>query len=302
MSNELRAAYDEAKTGEEALAALDAIAGNGGAREGLPLGDLYDSVAERLAAEERWDSAAAAQRKALDNGYHGVPDGREMLAFYVLKAGHEDEGTKLWDDLLAERADDPDLHLTAGVAFLEAGQAERAADVLARCIELSLGGTIDAHALREADAERRAALEQAGREPEAIDDHAAAALARLERQAEGAAIAVPWYPEEEFARAIEQLPGFAADWEDTDWAAYSRELDRRMRDVSGVHGRSPKPVPVVVEEYVAYAKELGLDPDWAETRARYADDRRDGALPWPPGRNDPCWCGAGAKYKRHCGA
>jgi len=23
--------------------------------------------------------------------------------------------------------------------------------------------------------------------------------------------------------------------------------------------------------------------------------------PWPPGRNDPCWCGSGTKYKKCCG-
>ena len=302
MSDELRTAYDEAKTGEEALAALDAIAGDGSAREGLPLGDLYDNVADRLAAEDRWEAAAAAERKALEHGFAGVPDGREMLAFYLLKAGQEDEGTKLWDELLAERGDDADLHLTAGVAYLDADRAERAAELLGRSIELSLAGTIDAHALREAAGERRAALEKAGREPEPVDDHADQALARLERQAEGTPIAVPWYPQDEYVQALTKLQGFAADWVDTDWEAYSRELDRRMRDVSGVHGRSPTPVPVVVDDYVAYAQELGLDPDWAETRARYADERRDAAIPWPPGRNDPCWCGAGAKYKRHCGA
>jgi uncharacterized protein YecA (UPF0149 family) len=25
-------------------------------------------------------------------------------------------------------------------------------------------------------------------------------------------------------------------------------------------------------------------------------------LPWPPGRNDACWCRSGRKYKRCCGA
>ena len=302
MSDELRTAYDEAKTGEDALAALDAIAEDGSAAQGLPLGTLYDDVADRLASEEKWEAAVGAQRKALDHGYKGMPDGREMLAFYLLKAGAEDEGVKLWDELLAERPDDADLHLTAGVAHLDSDRAERAADLLSRSIELSLSGTIDAHALREAAGERLQALSRSGRAPEPIDDHAAAAITRLERQAEGTAIAVPWYSEDEYAKALSRLPGFAADWKDTAWEDYSRELDRRMRDVSGVHGRAPTPVPVVVDDFVAYAQELGLDPDWAETRARYADDRRSEAIAWPPGRNDPCWCGAGAKYKRHCGA
>lgn len=24
------------------------------------------------------------------------------------------------------------------------------------------------------------------------------------------------------------------------------------------------------------------------------------SLPWPPGRNEPCWCGSSRKYKRCC--
>lgn len=57
-----------------------------------------------------------------------------------------------------------------------------------------------------------------------------------------------------------------------------------------------------VDAFVAFAEATGLDPEWAETRARYADERRADAIAWPPGRNDPCWCGARTKCKRHCGA
>ena len=140
------------------------------------------------------------------------------------------------------------------------------------------------------------------REPEDIDEQAAATLDRLERQAEGAAIAVPWYPRDEYQTALDTLPAFREDWGQQSWEEYSRELDERMREVGAAHGRRPIPVPVKVGALVAFAKAAGLDPDWAEARARYADDHRDDAIPWPPGRNDTCWCGVAAKYKRHCGA
>jgi tetratricopeptide (TPR) repeat protein len=297
---ELLAAFNEATSGEEALAALDAIAENG--VEGVPLGELYERVADLLANEERYEQAVAAQRKALDHGFEGPADGREMLAWYLLKAEQVEEGEQLWETLLSERSDDPDLHLTAGVAYLDADRADRAAELLARAIELTLSGTIDAQLLREAASERATALERGGGEREAIDEHAENALARLERAAEGAAIAVPWFAEAEHAKAIKKLPGFKADWGEAPWEEYSRELDRRMRDVSAIHGRTPMPVPVRVDGLISFSKGAGLDPDWAETRARYADDHRDEALPWPPGRNDRCWCGSDAKYKRHCGA
>jgi len=300
-TDDLLAGYEGAATAEEALAAVDALAAGDGARE-VALGELYDEVADRLAGEERFADAAAVERKALAHGYAGVPDGREMLAFYLLKAGEAGEADALWRDLLAERPEDPDLLLTAGVAHRDAGRPQQAADLLGRSLEAALRSSMDATALREAATERAAALGQLGRPPEAIDDHAARTLDRLERQAGGAPIATPWYPQAEYAAALERLPAFAADWSGHDHAAYSRELDRRLREVSAVHGRVPVIVPVHVDALVAFAEQAGLDPAWAETRARFADEHRDGALAWPPGRNDPCWCGAGAKYKRHCGA
>jgi tetratricopeptide (TPR) repeat protein len=293
-------AYREAATAEEALKALDDIAADGGV-EGLSMGELYAGVADRLAGEERFEQALDAQRKALENGYD-APDGRHMLAWYLLKTGEDAEGEKLWAELLEAAPDDADLHLTAGVAHLDAEQAERAAELLGRAMELLLRGTLDAAALREAYIEREKALSQSGGSPSAVDQHAQAALERLERAAEGAPIAVPWYPRDEYAKALDQLPAFKGDWGEASWEEYSRELDLRMRDVSGIHGRTPAPVPVRVDAFVAWAKDMGLDPDWNEARARYADDHRSEALPGPPGRNDECWCGSGAKYKRHCGA
>ncbi|MGH8987317.1 MAG: SEC-C metal-binding domain-containing protein [Acidimicrobiales bacterium] len=40
-----------------------------------------------------------------------------------------------------------------------------------------------------------------------------------------------------------------------------------------------------------------------EARSSYAAEiaRRGEATPWPPGRNGPCWCGSGRKYKTCCG-
>ena len=41
--------------------------------------------------------------------------------------------------------------------------------------------------------------------------------------------------------------------------------------------------------------ELGMR---ADLNARI--DGPDGQIPWPPGRNDTCWCGSGIKYKKCC--
>jgi uncharacterized protein YchJ len=56
-----------------------------------------------------------------------------------------------------------------------------------------------------------------------------------------------------------------------------------------------------VDDYTAWCEASDIDPE--EGRARYAAERLlDGeALPWPPGRNQACWCGSQRKCKKCCG-
>jgi uncharacterized protein YecA (UPF0149 family) len=59
--------------------------------------------------------------------------------------------------------------------------------------------------------------------------------------------------------------------------------------------------PIVVDEYIAWCEENDRDPE--EARVPYAVERlsRGEVIWWPPGRNAPCWCGSGRKYKKCCG-
>jgi uncharacterized protein YecA (UPF0149 family) len=76
-----------------------------------------------------------------------------------------------------------------------------------------------------------------------------------------------------------------------------------MRAIAPGAPRHPVVVPLTVERVVALAQANDLDPEAAEVRARAAYDvaQEGGSLPWPPGRNDPCWCGSGKKHKKCCG-
>jgi uncharacterized protein YecA (UPF0149 family) len=68
------------------------------------------------------------------------------------------------------------------------------------------------------------------------------------------------------------------------------------------HGMPIRAVaPIVVEDFVAWCAEHEEDPE--EARASYAVHlTTDGeVIAWPPGRNEPCWCGSGRKYKKCCG-
>jgi uncharacterized protein YecA (UPF0149 family) len=59
--------------------------------------------------------------------------------------------------------------------------------------------------------------------------------------------------------------------------------------------------PIVVDDFVAWCGEHGEDPE--DARAAYAAHSvaNGEAIPWPPGRNEPCWCGSQRKYKKCCG-
>ena len=56
-------------------------------------------------------------------------------------------------------------------------------------------------------------------------------------------------------------------------------------------------------EFLEFADTKELDPRTGRARAQYAAElgRTGQATSWPPGRNDPCWCGSGTTYKRCCG-
>lgn len=65
-------------------------------------------------------------------------------------------------------------------------------------------------------------------------------------------------------------------------------------------------VPVRSAEFIPWVADNAPDePDPSQLRAQYAADvARDPSrtIAWPPGRNAPCWCGSGRKYKKCCGA
>lgn len=92
-------------------------------------------------------------------------------------------------------------------------------------------------------------------------------------------------PETEWTRLVvhEHIPGRTPDTAYVDFSAYGREQGRE----------------VVLHEKAEFSRENG---GWIYTRPV-----REGPAPVrasgpKPGRNDPCPCGSGKKFKRCCGA
>jgi len=59
-----------------------------------------------------------------------------------------------------------------------------------------------------------------------------------------------------------------------------------------------------VAGFAEFLERTGGDPMQEQVRLDYAGEvcAQGRTIAWPPGRNQPCWCGSGRKYKRCCAA
>ena len=99
-----------------------------------------------------------------------------------------------------------------------------------------------------------------------------------------------FFPEAALGRLLAAQPALA-DELGRDWDAHRAVIEGELQD-AGADGE-------VVEVEVAtpaLLEAMLADPDSPDGPEPDPGPR----LAWPPGRNDPCWCGSGAKYKKCC--
>jgi hypothetical protein len=293
---ELLRPYVESSTIEEAERALDRLAEEETAPPRV-LGDCYDELASGAADDKDLDTAVRLEHKAIAAGCTDRRLAREMLAWYLLEAGHVHEGEELFAELRRERPGDVNLVITLGHARSAAGLQD---DSLAAFDEAVAIAKLRGHqkVIDRARIERRAEREHVGLP--ADDDDRLAPAPRPLRQGP-VAWALAWFPPNQRAAALERWPTLADDFADP--VAYSRRLEGHLRSLRQATGERPRLAPIDVEELVAWAAAEGLDPDSGEARSQFAGElaRTGRALAWPPQRNEPCWCGSRLKYKRCCG-
>ena len=297
--DDLLEAYREAPTLEEAEQALRSIERSERARD-VGIGDLYDNLAEVAADEGDFGLATRAQRRALELGCEMPRLGREMLGWYLIKDGQRLAGEAEFDALRSELGDDPELLITLGSARSDAGHEPEALEAF----DLALAAAKDRgdqYAIDRARAERRACREDLGL-PSDADDRRVRRASLFARASRPQTVAVSWFPREELAVARHRWPHLDDDLADAD--AYCQGLELRLRELAETIGRRPLIAPLRVSEQIRHADEEGLDAGHASVRADLAAalHRRGETIAWPPGRNEPCWCRSGRKYKRCCGA
>jgi tetratricopeptide (TPR) repeat protein len=288
--------YIEAPTLRAAEAELDRLADRSDELP-EPLGDLYDDLAHAAADDDEYEMAARLQAKALEAGCSHRFVAREMRGWYLLKSGAEDEGEAVFRELLAERPDDADVRITLGHARLDAGFQDAALeafdDALAAAKRRGISEDVD-----RARVERRAEREHLGL---ALDEDDRLAPAPRPPRSGPIAWALAWFPPDQHAAALERWPDLADDL--TDPVCYSRRIEEQLRRLHAALGQRPAVAPLIVGDFLAWAAGEGYEPAGGDARSTYAAElhRTGRAISWPPGRNDPCWCRSGRKYKRCCG-
>lgn len=293
---DLLSTYDEAESLEEAEEALDELSALG-PPDDLNLGDLYDGLAEIAADDGDFSLAVRAQRRAIELGCDHLEIGQQMLAWYLLKDGKREEGEAAFAELARARGDDPELLTTLADARMDSGDGAGAVEAFdeALAVATRLG---DADWIRQIREERRYVRSELGLAADESDR-----LADLVEQVESgeeARWSLAWFPRDQIEEALEHWPSLADDLKDPD--AYCRSIEATLRTMAG-SGRRPAIAAVDVKRLIGYADEQGLDADSGEARSRFATElgRRGEVITWPPGRNEPCWCGSGRKYKSCCG-
>jgi hypothetical protein len=294
--DELMRGYVEAADLEEAAAALDALTPS----DDLPaevLGDCYDDLAEAAADAEDITLAVRLERRAVELGCRQPKIAREMLGWYLLKDGSTEAGEAEFAAVRAEWPDDVEVLVTLGHARSDAGLQDASLAAFDEAVELAKrhGFTRD---LDHARIERRAEREHVGLSPDEEDRLAPEPRPIITQQV---AWTLAWFAPEERAAALERWPTLADDFEDP--IAYNVRIEGSLRQLHRETARLPSVAPLDVDVFADWAAQQGYDPDSGSARSLYAAElaRRGQAIAWPPGRNDPCWCQSGRKYKRCCG-
>ena len=265
---------------------------------GLNRAALLTSTAQFLGYRDRHDDALVLFLAAVEDGGPVPPDTRLWLADGYLNVGDLDRARALFDEVRHDLPTNPTVYEVVGECWEERSDLEEAHRWFTlgwlRCSEAD--DADDQEALRLLVCRRRVRL--ALEWPlDDLDDSAEEYLAerRAEREYVIEASIQAFIPRGVWDEwPYERPPGSGFDEQ-------IRLIERVLREDPAAAGTMC--VPLDAGGLAAYAETRGLEPGTRTARLEYAELRvaEGHGVEWPPGRNEPCWCGSGSKYKKCCG-
>ena len=314
--------------------AIDACAVDPAAAAHLDVLELHSELADTYDRLGVVEEALRHANVLVEHGYRSEPDPRCRRAEILTRHGRLDEAAEIWHAVAADTPDDVWLYNNAGLEYGAIGEHELALSWLTPALEIAVRTGDPERLLDQLRDLRAASLAKLGREPDELQSATPSvpssarwespvgphASPRLDMQI-GAAressaplpVALAWLPADEYADWPQRWPDLGDSPLLHDEAGapvthdvYCRRMEGRLRAHSEAGTNRLSVVPVRSAEFIVWvADNAPEEPDPAQLRAQYAADvARDPSrtVAWPPGRNEPCWCGSGRKYKKCCGA
>ena len=302
------------------------------AAEVFYLPELLDELAETYGDAGRVDDALHTMRQAIDAGLGGQPDSRCRIAEILMRAGRIEEAEPIWAQVRADTPDDVWLFNNAGLEYAAIGDHATAQAWLTEGMRLALDSDDPDRLIPQLIDLRRENMTALNLPPDDLQTRAAdfqAARQRDSRQrvlrtmapaprATNHSPVIPtpmpesmawsWFPPDEYDRALAQWPGLTATGGlaagRRPHSQYCRALQTKLADAANAGMTGIRIAPIRIDALQAWCIEHGKDP--ATARADYvanlARTNPQQLISWPPGRNEPCWCGSTRKYKKCCGA
>ncbi|WP_018335570.1 SEC-C domain-containing protein [Actinomycetospora chiangmaiensis] len=272
----LVAAVDEDRLAEPDLASY-ALGLAADLAEGLHDGDLALSLSER---------SGTAARGSRDENWT-----RARHAELLLRFGREDEGMQELHTLRPQLTRDEMASIYVTEALTENGRAEVAEEWLSSALATAAEIVERAGSGPEADEAREIESALAVRRFHVRRDLGLPydEVDRIAEQLDDEGPDYIFWPQAAFDRLLQAQPEAAEELGAT-WDEHRAMIERDLQE------SDPTDLPLV---------EVGTPDLLAALLADDADDSVAAPEPgfeleWPPGRNDPCWCGSGAKYKKCC--
>ena len=312
--------------------ALAACQGDAQAAKHLDVLELHSELAETYDRVGRVEDALRHADVLAEQGYACAPDPRCRRAEILTRHGRLEQAAAIWDAVAQDTPEDVWVYNNAGSEYGAIGEHETALDWLTRALELAVA-TGDPERLVDQLRHLRAASLTAlsrdedelqtiepvrpkappGKTAQLVDD--VKQMSSDRREPTGLMrLNVAWLPAGEYR----DWPTMWPDLADSDLvldeehggsvphAVYCRRMEQRLRELRDSGAARLMITPLRAADFAQWAAEHEPDgDDPAQLRARYAADLgRDPSrtIPWPPGRNEPCWCGSGRKYKKCCAA
>ncbi|MEQ4304051.1 SEC-C metal-binding domain-containing protein [Plantactinospora sp. B6F1] len=287
--------------------------------------EIAETRAKLDAARRYADRAVAAYRDSTE------PDAgfaRALHARILFRTGRADEALAELTSLRPLLDSQPDAAAYLSAALDVGGRTDLAEQWLTEAVETALRNRATPNATATAEADDTTATAEPGmreasgllffllqqrhrvrRELDLPHDQNDNLADRLEnelfREATTAAESGPearlFLPEGEFDLLRSRWPELAERL-GQDWAGHRARVQRELVRLTESGRIGLGPLRGSTEGLAGYAERTGADPTSEPARAGYAAELagRGDELPWPPERNEACWCGSGSKYKKCC--